>query len=166
MNIIIISLLIAIPALVYFILSLVTPSRIAVATTTINIEASIDWLFQVIAVDRRQAFRNDLKNVIVFSSKSWRELAYDSPPVDYEEIRSVANHLFEAHFHGYGFRGIWLVRFSKVTNNITNLYIYEEVQVKQPLLRPIIKLTYPLQAAVDRFIADLLDAIDNSKTKI
>lgn len=130
MNIIIISLLIAIPALVYFILSLVTPSRIAVATTTINIEASIDWLFQVIAVDRRQAFRNDLKNVIVFSSKSWRELAYDSPPVDYEEIRSVANHLFEAHFKGFGFRGIWLIRFFKVTNKMTTIYIYEEVQVR------------------------------------
>jgi hypothetical protein len=70
MNIIIISLLIAIPALVYFILSLVTPSRIAVATTTINIEASIDWLFQVIAVDRRQAFRNDLENLLMTHHQS------------------------------------------------------------------------------------------------
>ncbi|MCA6516196.1 MAG: hypothetical protein IM577_11455 [Chitinophagaceae bacterium] len=164
--IIIISLLITIPILLYVFLSVLMSPRVAVATVTLNIEAPVDWLFQIIAVDRRQTFRSDLKDVVISSKKCWSEIANDSPQVDYEEIRSIPNHLFEAHFHGYGFRGIWLVRFSKVTNNITNLYIYEEVQVKQPLLRPIIKLTYPLQAAVDRFIADLLDAIDNSKTKI
>lgn len=165
MNIIIISLLIAIPTLFYFTLSLITPTRVAVATATINIEASIDWLFQVIAVDRRQAFRSDLKNVIVISNKRWRELAYDSPPVDYEEVRSVANHLFEAHFKGFGFRGVWLVRFSKVTNQMTTIYIYEEVQVRHPLLRPIVKITYPLQDAVNRFVADLLDASDATQRR-
>ena len=162
MNIILVSLLIVIPILYYCILSLVTPSRVAVATATINIEASIDWLFQVIAIDRRQAFRSDLKDVIVTSNKRWRELAYDSPPVDYEEVRSVVNHLFEAHFNGFGFRGIWLVRFATATDKTTTLYIYEEVQVRQPLLRPIVKITYPLQDAVNRFVADLLDAVDKS----
>ncbi len=98
-------LLIAIPSLYYLVLSFVMPSRVAVATATVTIEAPIEWLFHMIAIDRRQAFRSDLKDVIVTSNKRWRELAFDSPPVDYEEVRSVTNHLFEAHFKGFGFRG-------------------------------------------------------------
>ena len=153
-------LLIAIPSLYYLVLGFVTPSRVAVATATVTIEAPIEWLFHMIAIDRRQAFRSDLKDVIVTSNKRWRELAFDSPPVDYEEVRSVTNHLFEAHFKGFGFRGTWLVRFTKDTDKVTTLFIYEEIQVKQPLLRPIVKLIYPLQDAVNRFVADLFDAID------
>jgi hypothetical protein len=45
-----------------------------------------------------------------------------------------------------------------VTVTTTTIYIYEEVQVRFALLRPIIKVAYPLQNAVDRFVADLLDA--------
>lgn len=158
MDIVILILVTVLPVLGYVIASFVMPARVAVATTTINVVAPIDWLFHIIAVDRRQAFRSDLRDVEVLSSTRWRELTNDSPPVDYEEVRSVANQVFEAHFHGSGFRGRWLVRFSMVTVTTTTMYIYEEVQVRFALLRPIIKLAYPLQNAVDRFVADLLDA--------
>ncbi|MFN7793263.1 MAG: hypothetical protein ACK5NM_12010, partial [Cyclobacteriaceae bacterium] len=80
--------------------------------------------------------------------------------------RSVANHLFEAHLHGSGFRGRWLVRFSKVAETSTAIYVYEEVEVRNALLRPIIRANYPLQNAVDRFVADLLDASDTNIHKI
>jgi hypothetical protein len=160
MNIIIITLITALPVLGYVIASFVMPARIAVATATISIAAPIDWLFHVIAVDRRQSFRSDLREVEVLSSTRWRELTKDSPPVNYVEVRSVANHLFEAHFQGPGFRGRWLVRFSIVTETSTTIYVYEEVEVRNALLRPIIRANYPLQNAVDRFIADLLNASD------
>jgi hypothetical protein len=150
------------PVLVYVIASAVMPARIAVATATIDVAAPVEWLFKVIAEDRRQTFRSDLSDVKVLSRTRWRELANDSPPVDYEEVRSVANHLFEAHFHGLGFTGRWLVRFSMITDTTTTIYIYEEVRVKNALLRPIIRATYPLQNAVDRFVADLLDASDDA----
>jgi hypothetical protein len=166
MDIIIITLITALPVLGYVIASFVMPARIAVATTTITIAAPIDWLFHVIAVDRRQSFRSDLRDVEVLSSTCWRELTKDSPPVKYLEVRSVANHLFEAHFHGSGFRGRWLVRFSKVAETSTAIYVYEEVEVRNALLRPIIRANYPLQNAVDRFVADLLDASDTNIHKI
>jgi hypothetical protein len=160
MDIINTTLITTLPILIYVIASFVIPARVAVATTTIHVAAPIDWLFHVIAVDRRQSFRSDLRDVKVISSTRWRELANDSPPVDYEEVRSVTNHLFEAHFHGLGFKGRWLVRFSMITATSTMIYVYEEVQVRNALLRPIIRATYPLQNAVDRFVADLLDTTD------
>jgi hypothetical protein len=48
---------------------------------------------------------------------------------------------------------------------MTTIYIYEEVQVRHALLRPIVKATYPLQDAVNRFVADLLDASDAANRK-
>jgi hypothetical protein len=52
------------------------------------------------------------------------------------------------------------VRFSAAGDDATTLVIYEELQVSHPLLRPIVWLAYPLQAAVDRFVADVRDAAD------
>ncbi len=152
---------VAVSAFAYCIASAVMPRRVAVATATATIPAPIDRLFAVIAVDRRQSFRSDLKGVEILSDTRWRELANDSPPVDYEQVRRVSNSLFEADFRGRGFRGRWLVRFKRIGEAATTIDIYEELVVKHFLLRPIVRASYPLQDAVDRFVADLRDAADD-----
>lgn len=153
--------IVAVPAIAYGIAGAVMPRRVAVATSTATIPAPIDQLFAVIAEDRRQSFRSDLKGVEVLSDTRWRELANDSPPVEYEQIRRVPNSLFEADFRGRGFRGRWLVRFTPAGDAVTTIDIYEEVVVKHFLLRPIVRASYPLQDAVNRFVADLRDAADD-----
>ncbi len=153
--------ILAVSAIAYGIAGAVMPRRVAVATSTATIPAPIDRLFAVIAVDRRQSFRSDLKGVEILSDTRWRELANDSPPVEYEQVRRVSNSLFEADFRGRGFCGRWLVRFTAADDAATTIYIYEELVVKHFLLRPIVRASYPLQDAVDRFVADLRDAADD-----
>ena len=142
----------------YGLLSAVTPERVAVATATATIPTPIDQLFDALAVDREQAFRSDLERVEVISETRWRELATDSPAVEYEQVRRIPNELFEARFRGRGFRGRWLVRFEPAGERATKLAVYEELLVKHVLLRPVVRASYPLQAAVDRFMADVHDA--------
>jgi hypothetical protein len=131
------------------------------ATATATIPAPVDRLFAAIAVDRRQSFRRDIEGVEVLSDTRWRERANDSPPVEYEQVRRVPNSLFEAHFRGRGCCGRRLVRFARTGDDATTIDIQVEVMVKHFLLRPIGRASYPLQAAVDRFVADLRDAADD-----
>jgi hypothetical protein len=149
-----------VPLLAYVSIGFIMPRRVAVATANATIPAPVEWVFDLVAVDRRQAFRSDLKDVEIASDTRWTERANDSPPVRYEVIRQVSNEVFEAVFQGKGFTGRWLVRFSAAGDDATTLVIYEELQVSHPLLRPIVWLAYPLQAAVDRFVADVRDAAD------
>ncbi len=143
----------------YGLVSAVMPKRVAVATATATIPAPVDRLFAAVAVDRHQAFRSDLDGVEVISDTRWREVALDSPPVEYQQIRRIPNELFEAHFQGRGFSGRWLVRFERAGEQASKLSVYEELLVRHFFLRPIVRASYPLQAAVDRFIADVHDAV-------
>jgi hypothetical protein len=151
---------VGVPLLAFASIGFIMPRRVAVATANATIPAPVEWVFDLVAVDRRQAFRSDLKDVEVVSDTRWTERANDSPPVSYQVIRQVSNEVFEAVFQGKGFTGRWLVRFSAAGDDATTLVIYEELQVSHPLLRPIVRLAYPLQAAVDRFVADVRDAAD------